>query len=50
MANNLIDKAIGSVVTQAERGMLPDSRVVGNIFHGQAMSDADTVPLGTAGI
>lgn len=50
LANNLIDKAIGPVITQAERGMLPDSTVVGNIFHGQAFSDDDAVPLGTAGI
>ncbi|WP_163132582.1 polysaccharide lyase 6 family protein [Agarivorans sp. Alg241-V36] len=50
LANNLVDMAIGPVITQAERGMLPDSTVVGNIFHGQAFSDDDAVPLGTGGI
>ncbi|OEF23167.1 polysaccharide lyase 6 family protein [Vibrio rumoiensis] len=49
LANNLIDKAIGPVITEAARGLPPTSTVVGNIIHGQSFSDDNAVPLGTSG-
>ncbi|USD62144.1 polysaccharide lyase 6 family protein [Vibrio sp. SCSIO 43140] len=49
LANNLIDKAIGPVLTQSERGFDASTQVAGNIVFGQEFADSDTLQIGEPG-
>ncbi|MFA0088181.1 polysaccharide lyase 6 family protein [Vibrio sp. 10N.261.51.F12] len=49
LANNLIDLAIGPVLTQSERGFDSSSQITGNIIYGQAFADSDSLRVGEPG-
>ncbi|WP_434763546.1 polysaccharide lyase 6 family protein [Vibrio fortis] len=45
LANNLVDKAIGPVLTQSERGFDVSTHVTGNVVFGQEFADSDTLKV-----
>ncbi|TCS41619.1 polysaccharide lyase 6 family protein [Reinekea marinisedimentorum] len=45
LVNNLIQDAIGAVITQSDDGMPVNSTIEGNIFYGQSYADSDSVIL-----
>ncbi|OBT15545.1 hypothetical protein A9264_12830 [Vibrio sp. UCD-FRSSP16_10] len=43
--NNIVDKAIGSIFKSSDRGLPPDSEILGNFLSGDKIADSDNITI-----
>ncbi|CAM3206446.1 chondroitinase-B domain-containing protein [Vibrio rarus] len=43
--NNIVDKAIGSIFRSSDRGLPPDSEILGNFLSGATVADTDKITI-----